>query len=100
MRVKLLLTYDILAGTQEQYYHFMTSELLVWLQQQGLVLTDVWHTMYGDHPMRTIGMVAEDEEHLARILNSDEWEALEDRLLAYVTNYERRIIPFRGGFQI
>jgi len=100
MQVKLILTYDILETTEEQYYQFMTSEFLVWLQEQGLVLTDVWHTMYGDYPMRTVGLVAEDEADLAAVLDSAEWHEFESRLLEFVTNYERRIVPFRGDFQI
>ncbi len=100
MRVKLLLYYDILPGFEEQYYQFMGSEFLFWAHQQGLMLSDAWHTLYGPYPARVLGLVAEDKEHLARILNSPEWADMEARMRQFVTNYRLRVIPYRGGFQI
>ncbi len=100
MRVKLLLFYDIRPGAEEQYYHFMSTEFLFWVHEQGLMLSDAWHTLYGSYPSRVIGLVAEDVHHLTRVLTSQEWAELEARMQDYVTNYQRRVIPYRGGFQI
>ncbi len=100
MRVKLLLSYDIRPGVEEQYYHFMSTEFLFWAHEQGLLLSDAWYTLYGPYPSRVIGLVAEDVRHLSQLLNSPEWAVLEARLQDFVTNYQRRVIPYRGGFQI
>ncbi len=99
MRVKLLLTYDVLPEMQDEYYKFMTEELLLWIREQGLVLSDVWHTLYGDYPMRTVGLVAQDEVHLRQVLDSADWERLEARIQHFVVNYEKRVVPYRGGLQ-
>lgn len=100
MRVKLLLTYDVLPYMENEYYEFITNEFLQWTREQGLVLSDVWHTLYGDYPMRTIGLVAQDEEHLWQVLNSPSWELLEEHFQQYVTNYEKRVVPYKAGLQL
>ncbi len=99
MRVKLILTYDVLPRREDEYYEFMTSELLVWMQEQGLILSDVWHTLYGEYPMRMVGLVAQDEDHLNNVLRRPDWKALEERIQTYVTNYRRRVVPYRGKLQ-
>ena len=34
-----------------------------------------------------------------RILGSNDWTALENRLLAFVRNYSYKVVPARNGFQ-
>jgi hypothetical protein len=45
------------------------------------------------------GFVANDEDTLQRILDSEAFHSLEDRLLEFVVNYERRVVPVRQRFQ-
>jgi len=33
-------------------------------------------------------------------MDSDTWHGLEDKLLQYATNYNRKIVKFRPGFQL
>jgi hypothetical protein len=46
-----------------------------------------------------IGFVAEDIETIHDALSSTAYQSLEDKLLGYITNYKRSIVPFREGFQ-
>lgn len=100
MRVKLLISYDIRPEKEDEYYQFISSEFLFWAHEQGLLLSDAWQTLYGPYPSRVLGLVAESEEAMERVLASPEWVELEARLQRLVYNYKRRVIPYKGGFQI
>ena len=96
---KVLLTYDIIPETQETYYQFMLGELVPTVQGMGLGMAEAWHTAVGDYPIRLVTFVGESRESVDKILESEQWEELETRLQQYVTNYRRRIVPFRNRFQ-
>ncbi|RMF35887.1 MAG: hypothetical protein D6759_04255 [Chloroflexi bacterium] len=100
MRAKLLISYDIRPETVEEYRRFLLGEFLPAVQEMGLAISEIWHTAYGDYPLRMTGFVAESEETLWAILHSPEWERLETTLRAYVVGYQRKVIPYRGGFQM
>jgi hypothetical protein len=65
----------------------------------GIRNTEVWHTAYGNYPLRLIVFVAEDAAHLNAVLRSDAWQELEERLQRYVTNYSRRVVNYEPRFQ-
>ncbi len=98
-RVKLLLSYDILADTQQGYYEFILREYIPSLQALGLEMTDAWHTAYGEYPLRMTGFVAPDRKALKEIIDSDEWKQLEDKLKPFVVNLNYKIVPYKDGFQ-
>jgi hypothetical protein len=56
--------------------------------------------MGGNHRMRQVEYVAEDLETVQRVVNSDTWQDLETKLLRYTTNYSRKVVEFRLGFQM
>jgi hypothetical protein len=62
-------------------------------------MSDAWYTAYGDYPLRLTGFVASDENALQRVLDSDDFLALEGGLLEYVVNYQRRVVPTHQRFQ-
>ncbi len=96
---KVLLTYDIIPETQETYYQFMLGELVPTVQGMGLGMAEAWHTAVGDYPIRLVTFVGETREGVDKVIESEQWEELETRLLQYVTNYSRRVVPFRNRFQ-
>ena len=97
--VKLLLEYDPAADKREDYFHFMLGEFVPALEHLGLTMCEIWHTAYGDYPLRLTGFMASDRGTLDEILSSDDFYKLESRLLDYVVNYERRIVPLSSHFQ-
>ena len=99
-RVKLLVSYDIHADSQQTYYQYVVGEFLPAAQQMGLPLVDAWHTLYGKHPARLLAFVARDRATLDAIMNRDEWRQMEDKLLGFVTGYQRKIVPYRDRFQL
>ena len=98
-RFKLLLSYDIDPSDSESYYQFVLGEFVPAVQAMGLYMLEAWHTAYGAYPIRLIGFVAEDIETIHDALSSTAYRSLEDKLLGYITNYKRSIVPFREGFQ-
>ncbi len=98
-RVKMLMTYDVVPELQQAYYEFVLGEMIPTAQSMGLVLSEAWHTAYGEYPVRLNGFVAHSRPELDRVLASAEWQQLEDKLKRFVNGYQRKIVPYREGFQ-
>lgn len=97
--VKLLLTYDPLPERREGYFHYVLGEFVPELEQMGLKMSEVWHTAYGEYPLRLAGFVASDRGVMDQALTSEQFQKLEARLQEFVANYRRRVVPFHGRFQ-
>ncbi len=100
MLVKLLITYDINEGTVEEYRQFVLGEFLPAVQRMGLAVTEVWRTDYGNYPDQQTELVSRDEDAMRHILNSAEWDELESQLKRYVSNFDRKVLPYKHGFQL
>jgi hypothetical protein len=100
MPIKLLLTYNVNDDAVEEYRQFVTGEFLPAVQRMGLAVTEVWFTAYGDYPERQTELIGRDEDTVWHILNSEEWNDLEERLKGYVSGFGRKVIPWRPGFQM
>ena len=98
-RFKLILFYDVLPDRSEEYQQFVTTELVPMIQSMGLYMFRVFHTSWGDCPMRQAEFVAENLETVHLMFADGQWQALEERLQHYVTNYQRKLVRFRPGFQ-
>jgi hypothetical protein len=96
---KLLLTYNILLHQQEGYLRFVIDEFIPTLQTLGLTNTGVWHTAYGEYPVRLLVFVSETPEAMARALESETWNELEKKLQTFVADYTRRVVPNEPYFQ-
>ena len=100
MAVKLLMTWDILPGREQEYFEFVVRDFLPDVQKMGLEPSDSWFTMYGDHPqiMATAQMASVNS--LQKVFESSEWDSLTQRLLDYVENFDYKVIQARSGFQL
>ncbi len=94
----MLLSYNILPQYQQEYMEFMVSTFVPALQRIGLENMGVWHTAYGNYPVRLLVFVAE-EKTMQDALADDSWKEMEKRLCNFVTDYTCRIVPFNPGFQ-
>ncbi len=99
MSVKLLIAYSLKPGREETYYRFMMAEFLPSLQEMKLTMAEAWQTAWGNYPQRLIGLLAENRTAVEEILASEHWREMEDKLLRYVTDYRRQLVPARSGFQ-
>lgn len=98
--VKLLMGWNIIPGRENEYFDFVVQEFEPALADLGLQTTDVWYTAYGDWPQIVTGTVASDLETMRKILASERWRRLKERLLEYVTDYQQKVIRANGGYQL
>jgi hypothetical protein len=98
--VKLLMSWDIKAGREQSYFEFVVREFAPGLMRLGLQPTEAWYTVYGRAPQIMMGAVTEDMVAMRRILDSDDWHRLRERLLEYVTNLGQKVIRASSRFQL
>jgi hypothetical protein len=98
--VKLLMTWDILPGKEQEYFEFVVKELVPGMQKLGIQPTEAWYTTYGRRPQILTGGVMEDMKAMRRALGTDDWRKLRDRLLEFVTNFDWKVVRATGGFQM
>ena len=96
---KLIFTYDILPGKQDEYSQFILRRFIPGIQTLNLYVMGVYHTVFGDYPARQAEFVSESWEAMQDAISSDTFKELESNLLAYTTNYKRKIVRYRRGFQ-
>jgi hypothetical protein len=99
MNVKVIMSWDIVQGREQEYFEFVVRSFMPGVQKLGMALSDAWVTIYGEHPQILVGAVVPGLEKAQEIITSEEWFHLNDKLLDYVENYELKLAPLQGGFQ-
>lgn len=99
MPVKVIMTWDIAAERDQEYFEFVIGEFVPGVQRLGLQPSDAWATLYGAYPQIQVGLLASTAQHAREILASDEWTILQEKLFGFVKNYSHKIVAVRTGFQ-
>ncbi|MGC8856156.1 MAG: hypothetical protein ACP5QU_05100 [Anaerolineae bacterium] len=99
MAVKVLMTWDISAEHDQEYFEFVVGEFIPGVQRLGFQPAEAWATIYGAYPQIQVALLAESAAQARRILSSAEWSELQDRLFGFVKNYSYKVVPAKGGFQ-
>jgi hypothetical protein len=97
---KLMLSWDIKPGLDQQYFEFVVREWVPGITKLGLQPREAWYAVYGDCPQITTAIVNSDLDRMREVLHSDDWSRLNDRLMEYVYNYQQRIVRSLPGFQL
>jgi len=100
MQVKLIMSYDIKPGRDQDYFEFLVREFAPGLARLGVQPTESWYTMYGHYPQIMTGGIAENVQIVKTLLDSTEWRELQTRLGEFVTNYKHKIVPVSPYFPI
>lgn len=100
MAVKLLMTWDILPGKEQEYFEFVVRDFIPGMQRLELEPTDAWYTLYGNQPQIMTSAQMRSLGDLNRVLESQEWKDLTRMLLDYVKDFDFKIVSARTGFQI
>ena len=100
MAVKLLMTWDILPGREQEYFKFIVRDWIPGLQQLGMEPSDAWFTMFGDQPQIMAAAQISSLSSLQHVLDSPDWQNLTQQLLDYVENFNYKVVQARGGFQM
>jgi hypothetical protein len=98
--VKLLMSWDIQAGREAEYFQFIIQDFVPGLLKLGMQPTEVWFTAYGDHPQIQAGGLASDLSTIQQIISGGEWQELRQKLAEYVHDYHQKVIRAEGGFQM
>ncbi len=98
--VKLLMTWDILPGKEEDYFEFHIRKFVPALEHLGVALSEAWLTVYGNQPrvMAEARLPNLNEAH--RMLDSSAWGDLGDEMNDMVENFDYKVINSRNGFQL
>lgn len=100
MAVKMLMTWDILPGREQEYFEFVVREFIPGLQRLGMQPSDAWYTYYGNRPQIMAAAVMKSIDAVQGVLNSNEWQDLIQELMGFVENFNYKIIKARNGFQL
>lgn len=103
MAYKLLMSWDIKPGRDQEYFEFVVREWLPGVNNLGIQTTWAWYTVYSreeDVPQIMAEAISDDLPSMRDALKSTDWEDLHAQLLDYVTNYKQKIVRITGGFQL
>jgi hypothetical protein len=100
MSIKLLMTWNILPGREQEYFEFVVREFIPEIQQLGLEPTDAWATVYGNQPQILTSARVASNKTLNSILISSEWDHLIAKLSDYVENLKIKKVHDKPGFQM
>jgi hypothetical protein len=100
MTVKLLMTWDILPGREQEYFEFVVRDFMPSIQRMGMEPSDAWFTMYGEHPPILAAVQTSSLASVQSVLKSSEWETLTKQLLDYVEDFKFKVVQARTGFQL
>lgn len=98
--VKLLMSWDIIPGSESEYFEFIVREFAPGIMKLGVQPTEAWYTVFGEGPQILTGAVAEDLSTMKSILASGDWLKLQNKLFDYVTNFDFKIVRATGRFQL
>jgi hypothetical protein len=98
--VKLLMTWDIVPGREQEYFEFVVREFVPGMQRLGITPTEAWYTTFGKRPQILTGGVTETMKDMQEALTTDEWLHLREQLMEFVTNFNLKVVDARGGFQM
>jgi len=99
MQVKLIMSWDIKQGRDQEYFEFVVREFAPGITRLGLQPTEAWFSVYGECPQIMMGGITSDFDTMKSLLDSTEWKELHERLLQFVSNYAQKIVRFSPGFQ-
>ena len=79
MNVKVIMSWDIIPGREQEYFEFVVRSFMPGVQKLGMALSDAWVTIYGEHPQILVGAVVPGLEKAENIISSEEWQRRDRR---------------------
>ncbi|UYN92277.1 MAG: hypothetical protein KIT70_01995 [Anaerolineales bacterium] len=98
--IKLLMTWDIQPGREEDYFEFHIRKFVPALEGLGVALSEAWLTVYGEQPRLLAEAVIPTMDTARRVLGSSAWQDLGMQMQELVDNFDYKLVPARGGFQL
>ena len=98
--VKVIMTWDIQDGKEQEYIEFAVGELGPTLGALGLQINEVWYTVVCAPTESVVSGLMRRRVDAEGLFASRDWSQLEKRLLNYVENVKVKIAKPKGPFQI
>lgn len=99
-KVKLIMTWDIRPGREEEYFEFHIRKFIPMLEKLGVKLSEAWLTVYGEEPRMMAEATMGSLSKLQGVLNSSDWDDLGVELDDFVENFKYKVVPAGSGFQL
>src|SRR5260221_14622965 len=99
MQVKILMSWDIKQGQDQEHFEFVGREFAPGITRLGLQPTEAWFAIYGECAQIMMAGITPDFATIKTFLDTQEWKELHARLLQYVSNYSQKIFRFSTNFQ-
>ena len=100
MRAKILMRWNVRPETESEYFEFLVHEFIPGMNKLGINDIQVWYTAYGDCEQKLASGITDSSKEMREALNSEAWLSLSEKLTYYVKDYDQKVIPATGGFQI
>ncbi len=100
MAVKLLMSWNIIPGREQEYFEFVVRDFIPGMQRLDLTVSDAWFTVYGNEPQIVAAAEMPTLGALERVMTSADWQSLIKQLMDYVEDYQFKIVQARAGFQL
>lgn len=97
---KLILSYDMIDGSVQEYYQFVLGRYIPMMRSIGWDMIEAWETSYGNGPDRMVSFVNRQQGEWRDLLDNETWHNLNHELLTYVTDFNYKVVPYRQTFQI
>lgn len=97
MSYKVMITYDMQEGREQECQEYLVNKLAPGLAKLGLRVSDVWYTVWGNSPQITSGGEIEDLDKARNIFHSSDWESLAAGMEDLATNFKVKVIRGEGG---
>lgn len=98
--VKLLMTWDILPGREEDYFEFHIQKFIPALEALGVALSEAWLTVYGEQPRLMAEAKLPNISSAREMLISNAWGELGSQMEELVENFDYKVINAQNGFQL
>ena len=97
---KLLMRWNVEAETDSEYFEFLVHEFIPGLNKLGVLEIQVWYTQYGDCEQKLASGITKSMDDMKKVLHSNEWKQLMEKLTGYVNDFDRKVVPATHGFQL
>lgn len=100
MSAKLIMRWNVRPEMESEYFEFLVHELIPAMNKLGIGEIQVWYTAYGECEQKMAEGVSDSAQDMMRIMRTEEWHSLTEKLQSFVFDFSQKVIPATRGFQI
>lgn len=90
--LKVLISYDMATGKEQECQEYLVNKLAPGLGRLGFRFSDVWFTIWGGSPQILGGGEVRDIDQAQQIFQSDAWEGMLHDMTSLTENFKLRVV--------